>query len=64
MDIHPFDLHMKELKEFSGLVSLATDVHFHYMSFNELWDKWSLTNNPEVQDHVKSLKQKYSIIIK
>ena len=64
MTIHPFDLHMKELKEFSELVSQATDVHFHYMSFIELWDKWSLTIYSEIQDHVKSLKQKYSIIIK
>jgi hypothetical protein len=55
---------MKELKEFSELVSQATDVHFHYMSFIDLWDKWSLTIYPEIQDHVKSLKQKYSIIIK
>ncbi len=63
MDIHPFDMHMKELTEFSELVSQAADVHFHYMSFNELWEQWSLTNNPEVQNHVGALKQKYSILI-
>lgn len=64
LNIHPFDMHMIELMEFSELVSKATDVHFHYMRFNELWDKWSLSKNLEVQDHLKSLKQKYSIIIK
>lgn len=63
MDIHPFDLHMKELKEFSELVSQATDVHFHYMSFNELWEQWALKGNPEVQKLVKAMRHKYSVLV-
>ncbi len=63
MDIHPFDLHMKELKEFSGLVSQATDVSFHYMSFNELWEQWAATDKKVVQKHIKALRQKYSVNI-
>lgn len=63
IDIHPFNMHMKELKEFSDILPHTTDVHFHHLSFNELWDVWNLTDNPEVQNHVGALKQKYSILI-
>jgi hypothetical protein len=61
MTIHPFDLHMKELKEFSEFVSQATDVHFHYLSFNELWDHWSQIESPNVSEHANVIKHKYSI---
>lgn len=61
MDNHPFDLHMKELKEFSELVSQATDVHFHYLSFNELWEQWSQIESPNVSEHANAIKHKYSI---
>jgi len=63
-DIHPFDTHMKELKEFSKLVSQATDVHFHYLSFNELWEQWGEMESLEVQKHCRNLKTKYYIQIK
>lgn len=63
MDIHPFNLHMKELKEFSGLVSQATDVHFHYLSFNEMWNQWAVISIPEVQQLVEAIRHKYSVII-
>lgn len=63
MDIHPFDLHMKELKEFSELVSLATDVQFHNLSFNELLNQWALNSVSEVQQLVGAMRHKYSVII-
>jgi len=62
-DIHPFDLHMKELKEFSELVSLATDVQFHNLSFNELLNQWALNSVSEVQQLVGAMRHKYSVII-
>ena len=62
-DIHPFDLHMKELKEFSGLISQATDVRFHSMSVNELWDTWSLVPDQDVKSHVNDLRDKYLVEI-
>jgi len=64
MDIHPIDKYVKEIMEFSDLVSQASDVNFHYMSFNELWMQWATIDDKEVQKHVKALRQKYSVIIK
>jgi len=64
MDIHPFDEFTKEMSKFSDFVSQATDVNFHYMSFNELWEQWSTIDDKDIQKHVKVLKQKYSVIIK
>jgi len=63
MDIHPFDEHMKELREFSDFVSQATDVNFHYMSFNELWEQWADIDDKVVQKHIEALRQKYSVSI-
>jgi hypothetical protein len=63
MNIHPFDEHLKEMSEFWDLVSQATDVNFHYMSFNELWEKWAAIDNKAVQKHIESLRQKYSVSI-
>jgi len=63
IDIHPFDEHIKELKEFSDLVSQATDVIFHYMSFNELWEQWAAIDDKVVQKHIEALRQKYSVSI-
>lgn len=62
-DIHPFNLHMQELMEFSELVSQATDVHFHYMSINDLWNQWAFVCIDEVQVYVNSIKDKYSVKI-
>lgn len=61
--IRPFSTHEKELKDFADRVAGSGDVHFHSLSFNQLWENWSLTNNPDVQEHVKLLKKKYSVII-
>lgn len=63
MDIHPFDLLMKELKEFSDLVSQAADVQFHNLSFNELLNQWALNSVSEVQQLVGAMRHKYSVII-
>ena len=63
MDIHPYGTLLNELKEFSDFVSKATDVKFHYMGINELWEKWYLSPNSQVKDHVKELGKKYSIKI-
>lgn len=63
MDIHPYDTHLKELREFSEIVLKATDVLFHYMGINELWEHWYLSPNSQVKDHVKELRKKYSIKI-
>jgi len=63
MDFHPYDIHMKELKDFSDLVSQACDVRFHSMSFNELWDSWSLVPDQDVQGHVNDLRDKYLVEI-
>jgi len=63
MDIHPYVEHMKELSEFSDYVSQATDVIFHYMSFNELWEQWADIDEKVVQKHVEALSQKYSVLI-
>ena len=63
-DIHPFNIHMNELIEFSSLVSQASDVHFHYMSINELWDRWAKVDIPAVKKHVTALKDKYLVTIK
>jgi hypothetical protein len=63
MDIHPFVEHMKEMSEFSDYVSQATDVNFHYMSFNELWEQWAAIDDKEVQKHIEALRQKYSVSI-
>jgi len=63
MDVHPFDLHMQELKEFSELVSQADDVPFHYLSFNELWEQWAQIESPIVLKHANAIKHKYSIQI-
>jgi len=63
MDIHPFDVHMKELKEFSELVTQATDVHFHYMSFNELWEQWVKVDTSEAKKHIMALKNRYLVNI-
>lgn len=64
MDIHPFNTHMNELIEFSSLVSQAIDVHFHYMSINELWDRWARMDIPDVKKHVTALKDKYLVTIR
>lgn len=64
VDIYPFDMHMKELKEFSELVSQAADVHFHYMSINELWEQWAQIESPIVSKHANAVKHKYSVLIK
>ena len=61
MDIHPFDLHMKELREFSELVSQTTDVHFHYMSFNELWKRWASGDCHPIQAQIEAIRNKYII---
>ena len=63
MNIHPYGTHLMELREFSELVSKATDVQFHYMSINELWEQWYLSSNSQVKDHLKEIKKKYSIKI-
>lgn len=63
MDIQPFDMHLKELQEFSELVSQSTDVRFHSMSFNELWDSWSLLPDQDVNSHVNDLRDKYLLEI-
>jgi len=62
-DIPPFSNHEKELREFSELVSQATDVNFHYTSFNELWDKWNEMEITDVQKHCNALTNKYTIKI-
>lgn len=62
-DIHPFDMHMKELIEFSDLVSQAADVQFHNLSFNELLNQWALNSVSEVQQLVGAMRHKYSVII-
>lgn len=64
MDINPFVMHMKELKEFSELVSQAADVHFHYISINELWEQWAQIESPIVSKHANAIKHKYSVLIK
>lgn len=51
------------MSEFSDFVSQATDVYFHYMSFNELWEQWAAIDDKETQKHVVALRQKYSVII-
>lgn len=63
MDFHPYDIHLKELKDFSDLVSQASDVCFHSMSFNELWDSWSLVPDQDVQSHVNDLRDRYLVEI-
>jgi len=63
MDIHPYNAYLKELREFSKIVSKATDVQFHHMSINEMWEQWYLSSNSQVKDHVKEIKKKYSIKI-
>jgi hypothetical protein len=62
-EISPFSEHMKELKEFAGLVSHATDVYFHYLSFKDLWKQWEQMNLPNVSEHVSILQQRYLVKI-
>lgn len=63
MDFHPFYKQEVELKDFSNLVSQTTDVNFHYMNCNELWEQWASINNKDIQMNVEALRQKYSINI-
>jgi len=57
--IDPYDELEKELADFYGKVSKAVDVHFHYLSFNDLWKQWE----NRYKTHVKLLREKYSVII-
>jgi len=41
------------------MVSEATDVRFHFLSFNELWKQWEDSSTT----HVQQLRNKYSVSI-
>lgn len=62
--IHPFDKHAQELNDFASIVENASDVQFHHMSFNELWNQWALIDDQDVKKHVNWLEQKYLVSIK
>jgi hypothetical protein len=62
-EISPFGSHLEELREFAELVSQATDVRFHYMSFNDLWAQWKQMDLPHVSKHVDALEQRYLVEI-
>ncbi|HNZ32797.1 MAG TPA: hypothetical protein PLN17_06835 [Candidatus Cloacimonas sp.] len=57
--IHPYDVLEKELEDFSQKVSGATDVHFYYLNFNDLWNQWESNQ----KEHIDMLRDKYSVCI-